>query len=205
MARGIGACDTGVRGPLEKVGPRGTILIVKADPRGGEESFGDRLKMAMDRVGYGYNELAKDAGLGEGYVSRLVNGGRKQPRATTVERLARLLKVRQEWLTSGKGPIVDPMAATLGELPGWAAAVGAALALQPELDWAIHGASKLPAIRAPADGAASPTFVLLVAHLVAQTAGRAEQVELQREIHIQRMGKIQDKARSATLRLDKKE
>lgn len=96
------------------------------------ETVGQRVERAMHARGLGYNELDRALGVSEGYSSRLCSTPRN-PRASTLLRLAEVLAVRLDWLVSGAGPMSDesptppPISSgtrhkTFKDLPGWAEA-----------------------------------------------------------------------------------
>lgn len=85
-------------------------------------NFSDRLVQARKAKGLSQKALAKAAGVKESTVSRHSRGGRMNVRAEIVQRYARALDVRVEWLTDGTGPMkadeekpVNPVEAALEE------------------------------------------------------------------------------------------
>jgi hypothetical protein len=71
----------------------------------GVTTFGDRLKAARAARKVGANELGRAIGQGPGYVSKLEKGERGSPTADNAAKLAAALRVRLDWLTTGKGPM----------------------------------------------------------------------------------------------------
>jgi transcriptional regulator with XRE-family HTH domain len=69
-------------------------------------AIGFRLKTARDKRGYTMLQLAERSGLGSSTIDA-IEKGKKTPRADTVERLARALKVPRCWLAYGDGKKPD--------------------------------------------------------------------------------------------------
>jgi hypothetical protein len=53
----------------------------------------------------GSNELSRRAGLNESYVSSAETGRRKDFEAAPIQALARVLRIRSEWLLEGEEPM----------------------------------------------------------------------------------------------------
>ena len=71
------------------------------------DEFRDRLKLALKVTGVSQNGLEDEVFPGSGYVSKLIRGGRgKRPAYETVVTIARALKIREEWLGAGDGPML---------------------------------------------------------------------------------------------------
>lgn len=70
--------------------------------RGGLTDFTDRLEYAMAEAGFGDNELAREAKVSQGYISKITER-RGSPRASTGKRLADALGVSFNWLMVGEG------------------------------------------------------------------------------------------------------
>jgi transcriptional regulator with XRE-family HTH domain len=128
-------------------------------------SFPARVKWAMNARGLKMDELEQLMGRSKGYLSRTLSEAR-DPRLSSVVAFAEALKVRVEWLATGKGA-VDPEGGgtgeTMGMLEGWAEAAAEA-AKHPRwksLGYAIAAAAERPVfVRPPA---VTVEFVLAVA------------------------------------------
>lgn len=117
-----------------------------------QETVGQRVERAMEVRGLGHNEMDRSLGMSEGYTSRLCSTPRS-PRASTLSRLADVLRVRLDWLISGVGPMDDesptppPISSgtrhkTFKDLPGWLEAERKARARYkrvPSLAWTGAG------------------------------------------------------------------
>lgn len=64
--------------------------------------FSERLDLAMKEAGYTQGKLAKDVGMAQSSVNKLLNGANGSRK--TVE-IASVLGVRPEWLSTGDGPM----------------------------------------------------------------------------------------------------
>jgi transcriptional regulator with XRE-family HTH domain len=72
-------------------------------------AFKDRLSEAKEARAISTYKLAKDSGLDQAYVGRLLRGERgKRMAAEHYTALARVLRVRREWLQYGDGPMDLP-------------------------------------------------------------------------------------------------
>lgn len=76
------------------------------------ESFGGRLKLALERAGHDQRWLANTLGVREGTVSAWVSGP-TLPEGKVMVKLPELLGVSGHWLLTGEGPeqVVEPGAA----------------------------------------------------------------------------------------------
>lgn len=111
-------------------------------------TLGDRILEQRSKRGLGLSELAKLAKVGLSTLMRYENGqrGTKSPPLQTVERIARALNVRVEYLQHGTGDVdADPMArhATLSEHPQWPALAADAARVAPELERWIEEAGSM--------------------------------------------------------------
>ena len=66
-------------------------------------TFADRLSTARSAANRTPHGLEREAKLSAGTVSRLESGERAAPTMPTLIKLAETLKVRIEWLATGKG------------------------------------------------------------------------------------------------------
>lgn len=94
-----------------------------------------RLKQAMDLRGFNPYRLAKLAELDQGNVARLVRGDRLSAKHETITAIARVLRVRTEWLSEGTGVMNLESAAPplLRDRPEWAEVLATARQLHPDL------------------------------------------------------------------------
>lgn len=78
--------------------------------------LGARLFQARQKAGFGFIKLGKLSGVSHTTIND-IEKGRRMPAVDTVERLARTLKVRPEWLAYGVGerelpdketPVLEP-------------------------------------------------------------------------------------------------
>lgn len=111
-------------------------------------TLGERILEQRSKRGLGLSELAKLAKVGLSTLMRYENGqrGTKNPPLQTVERIARALNVRVEYLQHGTGDVeADPTArhATLSEHPQWPALAADAVRVAPELDRWIEEAGSM--------------------------------------------------------------
>lgn len=67
-------------------------------------TLADRVKQALDAEGMAQNALEAEAKLPKGYVSRILKGERKRVGSQLTSRMAKVLKVNHDWLTTGEGP-----------------------------------------------------------------------------------------------------
>ncbi|HCZ3650537.1 S24 family peptidase [Escherichia coli] len=65
-------------------------------------SFSDRLQLAMTIRGYSQGKLAREVGMAQSSVNKLVNGATGSRK---VVEIANILNVRPEWLSYGVGPM----------------------------------------------------------------------------------------------------
>ncbi|MHB1950024.1 MAG: helix-turn-helix transcriptional regulator [Acidiferrobacteraceae bacterium] len=72
----------------------------------------ERLRYAREQAGLSQSELARRAGLRPQTVQAIEAGAVRRPRA--LMELARLLRVRSEWLVWEEGPMMEP---AVSELP----------------------------------------------------------------------------------------
>jgi transcriptional regulator with XRE-family HTH domain len=74
----------------------------------------ERLKRAMRNRGVDQPELAKNAGVSQGAISKLVNGGSLEgATAVVVARLALALRVPSGWLLTAEGDVIPRVGARL--------------------------------------------------------------------------------------------
>lgn len=67
--------------------------------------FSERLKLAMENAGYTQGKLAKEAGMAQSSIWRLVSGGAEGSRKAV--KIANTLGIRPEWLTNGSGEMYE--------------------------------------------------------------------------------------------------
>jgi len=88
------------------------------------EDIGRRLKAARELRKLGVNELGRYAGLKGGVVSRIESGAHPALTYNTIYRVVNALKVRWEWLNTGRGEMFvdepwvvpsEPSGTTVGE------------------------------------------------------------------------------------------
>lgn len=73
--------------------------------RKADETLGSRLQLAMDHRGIKQVELAKQTGMRQPNVSKLIRG--ETTKTTAIARLASALRVPVAWLELGEGPAPD--------------------------------------------------------------------------------------------------
>lgn len=71
-------------------------------------TLGRRLLYARARLGLTQVQASTASGITQGALSPLENDATKEPRATTVSRLARTYGVNADWLLTGRGAPDDP-------------------------------------------------------------------------------------------------
>jgi transcriptional regulator with XRE-family HTH domain len=71
-------------------------------------TLGERCKFARELRGLRSNQLSRLAGLNSSYVSSVEIGRRTNVEAESLEALARVLRVRVEWLLHGVEPMEGP-------------------------------------------------------------------------------------------------
>ncbi|MCP5197688.1 MAG: helix-turn-helix transcriptional regulator [Gammaproteobacteria bacterium] len=65
----------------------------------------DRIRQRMDEMGISQDALARQAGLTQPAIFKLLAG--KSRRTTRLAEIAKTLKVRPEWLVTGEGPMLS--------------------------------------------------------------------------------------------------
>lgn len=75
-------------------------------------TLGERLRFARKLRDLGSNELNQKAGLSNGYVSSLEIGRRTRVQAKKLQAIARVLRVREAWLSDGIEPMEGPQLPT---------------------------------------------------------------------------------------------
>jgi transcriptional regulator with XRE-family HTH domain len=90
-------------------------VVTNVPAQGDPEALGERVRAAAREAGY-YREwggkwtprvsdIAREAGLPKGEISKVLSGLRGTfPSFDTVTKLARVFRVREEWLAFGRGP-----------------------------------------------------------------------------------------------------
>lgn len=96
--------------------------VVDVSERDDLSTIGKRLRYARKRIPLTQIEASKRAGITQGSLSPLESDETKEPKATTVMRLARAYGVNQQWLLTGVGnpdePDVDATPSQVAELMG---------------------------------------------------------------------------------------
>lgn len=88
---------------IERTWPGPSAATVLSDTLLAVPTVGERVKEAREARGLGNNELDRLIGCEVGYSSRLESTDR-QPRSDTLLLLAKVLRVRMEWLADGTLP-----------------------------------------------------------------------------------------------------
>lgn len=70
-------------------------------------TFGDRLKLALEKRDMSQNQLQAAMGLANSAVSRWVTGKRKKISAEHLQKMSQILRVDGEWLRTGANPQPD--------------------------------------------------------------------------------------------------
>ncbi len=78
------------------------------------ETVGDRLMMVRERWGMSPAELGQASGIGAEVIEEADAGG-IDPGADVVDRLAKTLSIRAEWLRSGEEPMLGPTDVSVGQ------------------------------------------------------------------------------------------
>lgn len=83
----------------------------------GYDGLGDRLKVALDHTGMSMNSVGEKAGLGLGYVSRIISGHRRRVNVNILQSLAEVLGVSFEWLSTGAGEMLPKAERKVSAVP----------------------------------------------------------------------------------------
>lgn len=114
----------------------GVRAVVAIDTVGFMATVADRIREALALRGMGVNSLDRALGKSPGTTSSMLNRG-SEPVLSNAAEIAKVLRVRLEWLATGEGPLeiglvvsndADPTSSgraplTFRDLPGWAEAV----------------------------------------------------------------------------------
>lgn len=81
------------------------VTIARVADVTGDRGLGERLAIALKRRGMSQGQLEAAAGLGDSYVSKLLQGKRPNVGFQTLEDISIALKVNYLWLAFGVGPM----------------------------------------------------------------------------------------------------
>lgn len=77
-----------------------------------KSTLASRLRVAMGHAGVNQKQLEARARLSQGYTSRVLSGQRVHLDAVRIDRIAQACGVDFEWLSTGKGAMLSPRAAS---------------------------------------------------------------------------------------------
>ena len=99
------------------------------------ETFADRLRMCMSRLGYRQRFVAEQVGVSQPAVAKWLAGDTRKVQADILFRLADLFNVNPRWLSDGQGqPWISPADDWIHESEGDAAAPQETAAAEPAPD-----------------------------------------------------------------------
>ena len=81
------------------------------------ETFGDRIKIALNRRKMSASELARRVGVSRSAINQLINGGSKGAKPENLIKIAKTLDVNPEWLATGNGKMKPEIPSHLTRVP----------------------------------------------------------------------------------------